>query len=369
MARLPRQVAGFNIARGDAHDRANHAASGDDYRVETLPGGGTLAALADGVSSAYAPAQASTFVAEALAQRLGEAWAKGGTNMPAEVLHATLSEAARSVHDDLRVGRGTPTDGLAAVASAVLWPAERDGVTLVHAGDTRVYGVYVGAERTDAPDEPLVVQLTTDHTAVVMRERRRGERDTSGGVVQHAAGITQAYGLDDARYSPARPPDLKAITFEPPGGAELLAVALASDGWTGVVSDDRIRAGLVEAVAAVDVSQAVAALVHDRAGRPDADDCSLVVIREPLTRRQRVAWGAGDPAPALATARGACAVLAEALASGQLELVREALAVLRDQSVSELGCRAWRSGLYDDVKASAGSQLAWRDAGFLLGGR
>ena len=365
---INKQAAGFVYARGYPHDPAAHERSGDDYRFVERANYGGLAVLADGLSSHARPGLASTYVVERFStwfRTRPEVLSSG--ELVRAVSIRDFEAQAHAIHEELAKGIVTPMAGLAAVATAVLWSAGSDELLLVHAGDTRAFGIYVPEGAAPTTRNTAVRLLTVDHTEVVMRRRRAGERDRSGGVVQNASGVNQAFGVVDHRHDPPRGPTLRAFPVHPPPGNVLVAIALTSDGWYGSLSDDRVRSALTGAALGIDIHREVAACAPASVHH---DDASLLVVRTPCTPWERARWAhGGEEACAALGPRVAWTVLAEALASlrgpsSRQATAAKALRVLAQHSVPY--DRAWRAQRYEDVREGFGREFAIARAGFLL---
>lgn len=220
------------LINGQVHQRP--------WRGSGALGPGSLVAVADGVSTSPAPAEASRAVLEALRASFERA-----PQRPPR-FHAD------AVHERICSGLTRARRGMASTLAAVVVQGPR--VTAFNAGDSRIYLVSRGQAR----------QLSKDHTAL-QGMLDRGEISPS-----QAAGAASFYqSLDNCFIADAfsEPPALSAREFEWQLGDALL---LCSDGLTGVVDG-----GFIAATSGAPAER-VEALFEAAIARGSEDDISIL---------------------------------------------------------------------------------------------
>ncbi|MEU2285481.1 MerR family transcriptional regulator [Streptomyces sp. NPDC013178] len=214
---------------------------------DTAYAGSRLLAVADGFGPAGAPA--SSAAVEAL--RFLDT-----QDVPAGDVLNVLDDAVRGANDAVRdVANGT--DEVGTTLTALLWTGSR--LALVHIGDSRAYLLR----------DRALFRVTHDHTVV------QSMIDEGRLTAEEATAHPQRTLLLKALTGGAcAPPDLRLHDAHP--GDRYL---LCSDGLSGVVPDDRIRALLVSAPAP---DEAVLALVAEAntAGGPDNVSCVVADLVE-----------------------------------------------------------------------------------------
>ncbi len=211
--------------------------------------------VADGMGGHAAGEIASEMAAEIVEREVADALGDGGeppvrATLRHAVEHAHRAILARAAEEPEKAGMGTT------LTVALLWPA--DGTLhLAHVGDSRAYRLRAGE----------LVRLTTDHTWV-QRQVDSG-RLTAGEARTHPLSniLTRALGVptDDLEVDLLRG-DLAAGDL----------ILLCTDGLTGMVEDEDLRAILDRALPLETIA---AQLVEAAKLRGGLDNITAVLIR------------------------------------------------------------------------------------------
>ena len=212
-----------------------------------------LAAVADGMGGHEAGEVASAAAVELLERRAPEVLSPGNPH--------TLEELAALVHeaDAAVIEAGHARSGTTLTLLACL-DVERSRWAIANVGDSRVY-------RRPA-DAPVLQQVTVDHSAVQL--------------LVDAGRLT----ADEARVHPRRNVITRALGSLEPLTVDVAEVdaasgdtfVLCSDGLTGELTDEEIRALLDDAA---DLEEAAEQLVHAALWRGGRDNITVVLVRIP----------------------------------------------------------------------------------------
>lgn len=212
-----------------------------------------LAAVADGMGGHEAGEVASAAAVQTLERRAPEVLAPGAAHTPQE-LGALVHEANHAV---IEAGGGRAGTTLTALACI---DTQRGRWAVANVGDSRTYLRPVGA--------PVLQQVTVDHSAVQLMvdageltpaEARVHPRRN---VITRALGSTEALTVDVAELDVA-------------SGDRFL---LCSDGLTGELLDEEIRAVMDDAA---DLGEAAERLVEAALWRGGRDNITAVLVRIP----------------------------------------------------------------------------------------
>ncbi|MDY6054843.1 PP2C family protein-serine/threonine phosphatase [Micrococcus sp.] len=212
-----------------------------------------LAAVADGMGGHEAGEVASAAAVETLRRRAPEALAAGTPHTP-EDLGLLVHEADRAVVEAGGGRAGTTLTVLACLdTGAGRW-------AVANVGDSRVYLRPVGT--------PVLQQLTVDHSAVQMLVDAGELTPAEARVHPRRNVITRALGS-------AEPLVVDVAEIDVTAGDTIL---LCSDGLTGELTDEEIRAVIDDAQ---DLPSAAERLVEAALWRGGRDNITAVLVRIP----------------------------------------------------------------------------------------
>jgi protein phosphatase len=215
----------------------------DALVVETLPGGGLLAAVADGMGGLAHGSVASAEAIAALRAAIG-----------ADASAAGLVQGFHDAHWRIRALKPADREPMGTTLVAVL--LDEAGVYVANVGDSRAYMIESGA----------AVPLTRDHS-LVAEQVAAGLIDVEAARISPARSVlTRALGPD-----PALPEVDLFGPFDLAPGACLL---LCSDGLHTLVSDDEI-ASAVRHSPPQGAAGDLVALANERGG---SDNITVVVV-------------------------------------------------------------------------------------------
>ncbi len=212
-----------------------------------------LAAVADGMGGHEAGEVASAAAVDLLERRAPEVLAPGTAHTPQE-LGALVHEANAAV---IEAGGGRSGTTLTALACL---DVERGRWAIANVGDSRAYLRPVGA--------PVLQQLTVDHSAVQMMVEAGELTPAEARVHPRRNVITRALGSSHALTVDVAEVDLA------PGDR----VLLCSDGLTGELLDEEVRAILDDAGS---LSEAAERLVEAALWRGGRDNITVVLVELP----------------------------------------------------------------------------------------
>lgn len=212
-----------------------------------------LAAVADGMGGHEAGEVASAAAVDLLERRAPEVLAPGAAHTPQE-LGALVHEANAAV---IEAGGGRSGTTLTVLACL---DVERGRWAIANVGDSRAYLRPVGA--------PVLQQLTVDHSAVQMMVEAGELTPAEARVHPRRNVITRALGSSHALTV-----DVTEIDLAP--GDRVL---LCSDGLTGELLDEEVRAILDDAGS---LSEAAERLVEAALWRGGRDNITVVLVELP----------------------------------------------------------------------------------------
>jgi protein phosphatase len=214
--------------------------------------GPRLLVVADGMGGHAAGEVASAVTVEALAALDGPGPAPGGPESETALVEA-ITTANHRIRD--LVSADPTRSGMGTTVTALLWTGT--GFSLAHIGDSRAYLLRRGE----------LVQLTRDHTYVqaLIDEGRLPETERETHPARSL--LLQALGGEDVT------PDLAEIPAQ--DGDRLM---LCSDGLSGVVSAEALRAVLTDEQDPQDAADRLVELAV-QAGGPDNITCVVADVR------------------------------------------------------------------------------------------
>jgi protein phosphatase len=229
-----------DAGRRERNEDAWYAAPDPD---RARAGSGWLCAVADGMGGAVAGEEASRIAVEALGEAFGSS-SGGGAGLAQAVQRA----AAAVHHAAQRPGRS----GMGTTLTAAVLESSR--LTVLHAGDCRVYRLRAG----------VLTQLTVDHTWVAELVRAGAMTQAQAQTFAYRHVVTRALG---------RSPEVQfdRVEAEALPGDRLL---LCCDGLYKTVPDERIA----EVLARLDPQAAAGALVRLANDSGGDDNVTAVVV-------------------------------------------------------------------------------------------
>lgn len=229
----------------------------DCVRIETLPGGRVLAALADGMGGHQGGAYASRRALEVLTASVA-----AGDDAPVAVAAANAELHRDAQHPD-RAGMGTTVVG---VLSAP------DGYLVFNVGDSRCYRI----------DDVGIAQLSVDHSFVAdaIREGTMARDEAEATPWKNA--LTRSLGGE---------PTVEVDRFGPFAGDTPQVVVLCSDGVYKSLPDDVIEQVVRGTPDAPTAARALADLAYFHGSD---DNLSVVVLEFGTLRRASVPFAVAD---------------------------------------------------------------------------